>query len=71
MVGILIWYCIQLGDGTPCLQFFLTEEAAVHGQEENDKNYVNCLETFETSDIHKEACDNEATYEAELKENNI
>jgi hypothetical protein len=65
---IVIWYCIQPADGEPHIQFFLSEKAAIYQQEENNKECVNCLETFETSNIHKEACDNEATYKAELKE---
>lgn len=64
MIKIEIWYSIQNGgDGSAYPDWFLTEAEAQADQDEMDEGWgedcMGSVETFEDSDIHKEALQNQ------------
>ncbi len=64
MKKIVVWYSIQDGgDGSAYPSWFLTEEKAQEDQENMDFGWgepcLGSVETFEGSDIHQEAIQNE------------
>jgi hypothetical protein len=63
MKKITIWYSIQNGgDGSAYPDWFLTEDEAEQNQENMDEGWgescTGSVETFEGSDIHQEAIEN-------------
>lgn len=67
LTKITIWYSVENGgDGSAYPRWFLTEEAAEDDQESDEEGWgescTGSIETFEGSDVHKEAVSNEAEY---------
>jgi len=62
LVKTTVWHVISGSDSYGTIQWFLTEETAEHYADESDcqlTDNVDSVETFEGSDIHKEAVSNE------------